>query len=124
MLLALNLVLFFLFLVAIVPVEDRILFERKQVLAKEILLTASSEINSAAIIGDGYARRFTVSERLRDNTNFSLNIDPYIQRLTIYWGESEGSYGINILTSNVSGEFSHGPHLIRNVAGTVVIEAA
>ena len=53
MLLALNLVLFFLFLVAIVPVEDRILFERKQVLAKEILLTASSEINSAAIIGDG-----------------------------------------------------------------------
>ena len=122
MLLIVNLIILLLFVISITPIENRISFERQRVLAREVVMTAAAEIDSAAIVGDGFERRLTVPERLRDNTNFTLIIEPEIQRLMIIWGDQGAALAVKILTANVSGNFTHGPQVIRNVRGTVVIE--
>jgi len=119
-----SILLLFVFLAGLQHVEAAIDFERHQVLAKEVLRSAASEIDGAAVMGDGYVRAFMVPARLRDGTNFSLSILPAQQRLTIEWGDSGGSSSQKILTSQLSGNFTHGAHLIRNSKGTVFIEAA
>jgi len=121
-LLVMSLLIFLLFLISIAPFENSINMERKRILAKEMLMSAAAELDSAAIAGDGYERRLTISARLRDNTNFTLLADPETQSLMIIWGEGS-ALGMKVIVSNVSGQFIHGPNVIRNLQGTLVIEA-
>lgn len=124
MLLIFNILVLFVFLVALQPVRSGIDFERRQVLSREIVMGAAAEIDGAVVMGDGYERSFTLPSRMRDGTNFTLHISPSLQLLTVVWGEGGGSSSQKIMTSQISGNFTHGPHLIRNVGGTVVIGAA
>nr|WP_304765329.1 hypothetical protein [Candidatus Burarchaeum sp.] len=118
-----SLLIFLLFLISIAPFENSINLERKKILAKEMLMSAAAELDSAVIAGDGYERRLTIPARLRDNTNFTLLADSETQSLMIIWGEG-GALGMKVLVSNVSGQFTHGPTVMRNVQGTIVIEEA
>ena len=122
-LLSISIVIVLIFTLAIAPIEDRISAERRHILAKEVFMSAAAEMDSATISGDGYMRQFTVPARLRDNTNFTLFVNPEIQRIMIVWGQGN-AIGMKMLTSNVSGNFTHGPQLIRNAGGTVIIEEA
>ncbi|VVC04946.1 Uncharacterised protein [Candidatus Burarchaeum australiense] len=112
------------FLLAMGVYEKQVNYERKAVQARGILWSLSSELNGAVAVGDGYERFVTLPARLPDNTNYSLVMVPVSQVLQIYWGDSEGGYGLPVTTPNMTGSFTPGAvNRITNTNGIINVEA-
>ncbi|RLG19247.1 hypothetical protein DRN67_03230 [Candidatus Micrarchaeota archaeon] len=122
--LAIGILITILFLLVLQPYERDIITERKAILAKEMLWRVTAELNGAASVGDGYSRLFTLPNSLSDGTNYSIRIDSEYQVVQIFWGDSEGAYGLPIATSNVTGSFVIGVNRITNSDGLITVEAA
>lgn len=109
------------FAIAIGPYEQNLVRERKAVLGREMLWEVAAELNGAAAVGHGYSRNFELPARLRDGTNFSVRIDAQAQAVRIFWGESEGGYGLPIVSSNVTGQLAPGMNRIVNSHGYILV---
>lgn len=85
--------------------------------------TIAQEVNTAAIVGDGYAHSFTLPQTLEFNTNYTVEIENEVQTLTVSWGEGLFQSSA-IITSNVTGSVERGKvNTVKNEEGQIVIEA-
>jgi hypothetical protein len=86
--------------------------------AYETVNKIALEINLALKSGDGYSRKFYVTDKLYGVSNFSVEVKDYTVRLV--W--SKGSVSSGIMTRNITGIIKPGENTIKNVKGDVFVE--
>ncbi|MBI5229636.1 hypothetical protein HY991_05990 [Candidatus Micrarchaeota archaeon] len=93
--------------------------------AKQVVETASSHINSAVSVGDGYHATFLLPVTLQNGVSYTLQFVPGNQRVYIQWEEKEWSSPI--LTSNIHdctgacNPFAVGENTVENKGGEIWI---
>ncbi len=86
--------------------------------AKSVARAAAMEINSAIIVGPGYAREFELPESLFGGTPYVLRTIPSEQLVEITWGES--GFFVPLLSSNVSeATLANGKNTLSNNGGLI-----
>ncbi|MGC8812375.1 MAG: hypothetical protein ACP5O8_02200 [Candidatus Aenigmatarchaeota archaeon] len=80
---------------------------------------AANQVNLAHLSGDGFSKEYYLPEKV---AGFYYNITIYGNILRI--NTSKTSYTVALITSNVTGNFSVGRNLIRNIKGEVSLTHA
>lgn len=113
------LLLFFVFFVAIVGINNNDINESNVFAsASNILDTVVNEINTASRI-DGYYSEFTTPEKLSDGETYNITCNEALRMVIIEWDQGKSVTG-NIVT-NVTGNVSTGRNVIKNINGKVNI---
>jgi len=117
------LLLFFVFFVGIVGINNRNINESTiYTNAEKILNSVTNEINTASRI-EGYYREFYIPEKLPDGENYSITYDTELRMTKIEWDQGK-SIIKNIITSDVTGSVIEGNNRIKNENGEVKINAS
>ncbi|MEM7825092.1 MAG: hypothetical protein QXO27_03925 [Candidatus Aenigmatarchaeota archaeon] len=85
--------------------------------AKKLSNDIAFEINTAVKTGNGYSRRFYVSDSFAGIYNYSIEIENYL--VTISW--IGGSVYSQIVTKNITGDVKKGWNLIENKNGVIYV---
>jgi len=85
--------------------------------ADEFLEGLAFEINSAAIAGDGYERRFYLEETVGGYSNYNISTGNYF----VFLDWDNRSKSASIVVESVNGEFSKGWNVIKNVDGVIYV---
>ena len=86
--------------------------------AQEISDQASSEINLALKIGDGYSRMFYIPNKISNSIeNFTISVSNYA--VVLEW--PGGFVTSPILTKNITGNLEKGQNIIRNLDGVIYV---
>ncbi len=101
--------------------ESQVVSDKLRIDAKSVSETAAQEINTAAIVGDGYQHSFSLPQTIAYSTDYNVSIEQSTQTLSALWGEGLFQSSI-IVTSNVSGNFSKGINSVKNQNGEIIIE--
>ena len=110
------------FLVVTIIERDRntmIYAQRVEMDGKRVAEVASTEINTAVIVGRGYSHRFSLPEFLSDRTSYIISVNTTHQFVELTW--VGGYYIMPIITSNVTGTTKIGWNSVSNENGMVVI---
>ena len=104
---------FFEYLRSIQVLEERLSLDERRV-ARQV----ADEINTAAIVGDGYEHSFELPTALSGGVDYSISVDTTFQEVAVNW--SEGTMNTaSIVTANVTGSPLKGPNIVRNTGGVI-----
>ncbi len=97
--------------------KDRI-YQRENVLVKEIALIVQNEINLALQSGDGYSREFELPQTA-GNLNYGINIDYGI----VYIKTTNNRHALAIPVADVVGDTNITTNTIEKINGIVYLNA-
>lgn len=90
---------------------------RRYAEGKKLTDSIALEINTAINAGDGYTRRFLISDDIFGATNFSIIISNYTTLVDWHSGFASSP----AITDNIQGNFSKGWNTIKNSGGTIYV---
>lgn len=82
---------------------------------KDLANNIAFEINEAVRAGDGYERKFYITASI---SNFNVTVGKYY--ISVEWGNGKTVYS-NIITQNITGNFSKGFNKINNTKGVIYV---
>lgn len=99
----------------------QVLEERLSMDERRVAYALAGEINTAAIVGDGYSHAFELPDSFQAGIDYSVEVNTSFQEVRVNWSESTLNIA-SIITSNVSGSPRKGLNTVRNSGGVVFIE--
>ncbi|MCK5342396.1 MAG: hypothetical protein KAR20_03280 [Candidatus Heimdallarchaeota archaeon] len=95
--------------------EDR-MYQRENILVKEIALIVQNEINLALQSGDGYLREFELPQKA-GNLNYEINIDSGI----VYIKTTNSRHALTLQVADVVGDINITKNTIEKINGVLYL---